>query len=266
MRTRRWGSFSRRVQDVRSSRAKAVRVRPSDALRSVPKTPTLAVSSPPEAVALGTAEDTHALPLVARGPEPARLGRDVLLSHHVSVGESVDGGGQVESEQEFADFALSVAPMLHRTAWLLAGDHHLAEDLVQETLARLFVATRKSRPIDNPGGYARTVLVRLHLDARRRKSASEVITDHVPESATEVDHAGSFALRAAMAHLKPEDRAVLVLRYYLDLSVAETARDLRLNPGAVRMRCSRAVAQLRDQLGDFVVPEAPPAPFPERQP
>ncbi len=170
------------------------------------------------------------------------------------------------SEQEFADFALSVAPMLHRTAWLLTSDRHAAEDLVQETLARLYMAMRKRSPIDNPVGYARTVLVRLHVDARRRRSASEVVTGQVPERAVEIDHVSTMDLRAAMVRLSPEDRAVLVLRYFFELSVAETASDLRLSPGAVRMRCSRAMARLRDQLGDDFVPHIhPDHPSPPRQ-
>ena len=154
------------------------------------------------------------------------------------------------SDEEFADFALSVGPVLHRAAWLLTADSAASEDLVQETLARVYVAGRKRRSIDNPAGYARTVLVRIHIDNRRRRAASEVVTDELPEGMAESDLSNSLALRTAMAGLRREDRAVLVLRYYLDLSVEQTAKDLNLSEGAVRTRTSRALDRLREHLGD----------------
>lgn len=155
--------------------------------------------------------------------------------------------------EEFEQFAASVAPMLQRTAWLLTRNAHGAEDLVQETLAKVYVAARGRRRIDNPAAYARAVLVRLHIDERRRRRSSEVVTDDLPERGHVEDAAATIALRDAVSGLTPIDQAVLVLRYYADLSVTETARDLKISEGAVRTRTSRAVARLRERLGeDFI--------------
>ncbi len=159
--------------------------------------------------------------------------------------------------ESFEEFATSASPMLMRTAWLLAGDRASAEDLVQETLTRVFVRWRKRTPIDNPAGYARTVLVRLHVAGRRRRSAGEVITAHVPERAAESDPTVSLALHAALATLDRRDQAVLVLRYFSDRSVADVAADLDLSESAVRTRTSRASARLRARLGpDFLAPSS----------
>lgn len=160
------------------------------------------------------------------------------------------GDGDLENFEEFAGM---VGPFLHRTAWLLTHDQHRSEDLVQETFAKLYVAWHRRRTIDNPTAYARTVLVRLHLDERRRHRSSEIVTDEVPEAGRERDASASIALRTAMAGLPRTDQAVLILRFYADLSVAETARDLQISEGAVRTRTFRAVARLRERLGDSFI-------------
>lgn len=155
----------------------------------------------------------------------------------------------------FEEFAASATPMLMRTAWLLTGERAAAEDLVQETLTRIFVRWGRRTRIDNPAGYARTVLVRLHVAGRRRRSSSEVVTADLPEAGSHDDRTATLAVRAAMAGLDPRDQAVLVLRYFCDLTVAETAAEMRLTESAVRTRASRATARLRERLGpDFLVP------------
>jgi RNA polymerase sigma-70 factor (sigma-E family) len=150
----------------------------------------------------------------------------------------------------FEQFAREAAPMLQRTAWLLTRDAHAAEDLVQETLAKVYVAWTRRRPIDNPAAYARTVLVREFINVRRRRSSTEVVTDTLPEHGSEQDRSATLALRAAMSDMDPRDQAVLVLRYFVDRTVAETADDLRLTESAVRTRSSRALGKLRARLGD----------------
>ena len=161
--------------------------------------------------------------------------------------------------EDFDSFAASVAPMLQRTGWLLTRDRLASEDLVQETLARVYVALRRRKQIDNPVAYARTVLVRLHVDERRRRRSTEIVTSRLPEAGQEVDASATIALQDAVAGLSRVDQAVLVLRFYADLSVAETARDLNISEGAVRTRTSRAVARLRERLGDDFIddPDAP---------
>ncbi|MGV9270317.1 SigE family RNA polymerase sigma factor [Kitasatospora sp. NPDC003701] len=153
---------------------------------------------------------------------------------------------------EFPDFVASRGRHLLRTAFLLTGgDAHLAEDLVQEALGRIFVKWRRIARLDNPSGYAQTVLVNTFLSHRRRRSSSERVVDAVPEIAVDdPDPALRLTLLRALGELPAQDRAVLVLRFWEDRSVEETAAALRLSGTAVRSRSSRALARMRDTLGD----------------
>ncbi|MBF9072218.1 SigE family RNA polymerase sigma factor [Streptacidiphilus fuscans] len=155
-------------------------------------------------------------------------------------------------EQEYLDFATARAGALYRTACLLtAGDRHLAEDLVQETLGRMYAQWRRVASADNPAAYAHTVLVRAFLSHRRRRSAGEQPTGQLPENvAAEGDATLRLTLLDALSRLHPRDRTVLVLRYWEDRSVEESARVLRISAGAVRTQSSRALVRLRAVLGD----------------
>jgi RNA polymerase sigma-70 factor (sigma-E family) len=154
---------------------------------------------------------------------------------------------------EFEVFAHARAPHLLRSAWLLCGDAHQAEDLVQETLAKVYVRwhRRLGGRIDNPAAYAQTALVRTFLSARRRKSSGELPyaepPDGVhPDRAAETDL--QLLVAEALAGLAPADRAVLVLRYLEDRSVSEVANVLGVSDGAVRNRSMRALDRLRPLL------------------
>lgn len=169
------------------------------------------------------------------------------------------------SEQEFEEFARARTPQLYRSAWLLCGDTQQAEDLVQETLVKVYVRwcrTFGARRIDNPAAYAQTTLVRTFLSARRRRSSTERPAAEPPDRAVP-DPTGLSDVRlelvAALAGLAPADRAVLVLRYLDDLSVDEVARQLGTSSGAVRTRSLRALARLRPLLDTSltVIPERP---------
>lgn len=158
-------------------------------------------------------------------------------------------------EEEFEQLALVLTPRLLRSARLLCGDAHAAEDLVQETLAKLYVRQRSALAprLDNPAAYAQTVLTRTFLSGRRRRSSTELPLADLPEARgpqDDVDGATTrsedrMALFAALRELAPADRAVLVLRYLEELSVEETADRVGCSAGAVRTRCSRALARLR---------------------
>ncbi|NEB79180.1 SigE family RNA polymerase sigma factor [Streptomyces sp. SID14478] len=156
-------------------------------------------------------------------------------------------------EGAFREFAEARTGQLFRSACLLtSGDTHLAEDLVQETLGRMYVAWGRSAVrLGNPAAYAQTVLVRAFLAHQRRRSAGERPSDSLPEAA--VAGAGDASLRLtlldALRQLPPKDRAVVVLRYWEDRSIEETADVLHLSSSAVRTRSSRALARLRAQLG-----------------
>lgn len=164
---------------------------------------------------------------------------------------------------EYAEFVTARARHLHRSACLLAGgDTHLAEDLVQETLGRLYVHWRRVSKAGNPAGYAQTVLTRVFLTHQRRRSSSERATDALPEVA---DPRGSgpggadtllrLTLVEALAQLPAKDRAVVVLRYWEDRSVEETAAAMGASSAAVRTRSTRALAQLRGLLGSGALSE-----------
>jgi RNA polymerase sigma-70 factor (sigma-E family) len=150
---------------------------------------------------------------------------------------------------DFAEFVSVRGNHLFRTAYLLAGDRHLAEDLVQITLGKLYA--RWSR-IDNPVAYARIVLVRTFV-AYRRRTGREHPTDPVPDrQASGTDTALRITLFDALDRLPKRDRAIVVLRYWEDRSVAETAAALGLRSTMVRTRSVRALARLRDLLGNDV--------------
>lgn len=163
-------------------------------------------------------------------------------------------GAPVKQSQvdDYLQFATARSSHLYRTAGLLAGgDSHLAEDLVQETLGRMYVHWRKVSAADNPAAYAHTVLVRVYLSHRRRRSSDERPTGFVPDAtAVEGDAALRLTLLQALGQLSARDRAVVVLRYWEDRSVEETATLLRVSAGVVRTQSSRALARLRTVLGN----------------
>ncbi|MEU2675289.1 SigE family RNA polymerase sigma factor [Streptomyces sp. NPDC007107] len=158
-------------------------------------------------------------------------------------------------EGAFREFAEARMGHLFRSACLLTGgDTHLAEDLVQETLGKMYAAWGRVSRVGNPAAYAQTVLVRCYLGHRRRKSAGERPSGELPDRAGE--SAGDASLRMtlleALRGLPPKDRAVIVLRYWEDRSVAETADALHVSTAAVRTRSTRALARLREQLQDSI--------------
>ncbi|MFI5531331.1 SigE family RNA polymerase sigma factor [Kitasatospora sp. NPDC051853] len=152
---------------------------------------------------------------------------------------------------DFLEFAAGRGPYLVRTAFLLTGgDAHLAEDLAQEALGRLYVKWRTVSRVENPAGYAQATLVNAFLTHKRRRSSGEHVTDTIRETpVSDTDPALRLTLLEALGRLSPQDRAVLVLRFWEDRSVEETAAVLKLRSGAVRTRSARALERLRGVLG-----------------
>ncbi|MFD7899831.1 SigE family RNA polymerase sigma factor [Streptomyces sp. MnatMP-M17] len=164
------------------------------------------------------------------------------------------GGEGVSTSRadDFREFAAGRTNHLFRSACLLtSGDTHLAEDLVQETLGRMYALWGRVSRIDNPAAYAQTVLVRTFLTHQRRRSATERPLGEIPDTAALPgdDPALRVALLDALGRLTPKDRAVVVLRYWEDRSIDETAETMNVSPAAVRTRSVRALAKLRAQLG-----------------
>ncbi|GAA2747614.1 SigE family RNA polymerase sigma factor [Kitasatospora cinereorecta] len=152
---------------------------------------------------------------------------------------------------DFREFAAARGRHLVRTAFLLTGgDAYLAEDLAQETLGRVYDRWRRISRLENPAGYTQTVLVNTFLSYRRRRSSREHVTDTFADApGTESDPALRVTLLRALAGLPAKDRAVVVLRFWEDRSVEETATALHLTASAVRSRSGRALARLRAELG-----------------
>lgn len=137
-----------------------------------------------------------------------------------------------------------------RTAYLLCGDWHTADDLVSTALVKLLRHWRRVSVMENIDGYARRVLVRAWLDERRRPWRREFSRADVPDSAarSEYDVADRMAVLALLNELPPRRRAVLVLRFFCDLSVEETAEALGCASGTVKSQTARALDVLRTRL------------------
>lgn len=163
------------------------------------------------------------------------------------------------SEEEFVEFAEASSPRLRRMAFLLCGDWHTAEDLAQTALAKVFVSWRKIRRRDAAHAYATRTLVNTYLAGQRRKRPTEVLTGRLPECPAALPSPETrIVVLAALAALPPGGRAVVVLRYWGDLSVDQVAAVLGCSPGNVKSQCARALDKLRAVLGDALTePEAP---------
>ncbi|WP_405797240.1 SigE family RNA polymerase sigma factor [Streptomyces sp. NBC_01506] len=158
--------------------------------------------------------------------------------------------GSAQRSAEIETFMQAVSPGLFRAALLVCGDWHLAEDLVQTTLGKVFVSWRRVRTADSPHAYVRTILMRTYLSHVRLHRTYEKPVDELPEQpAAHHDPALRLALAQALARLTPQDRAVVVLRYWEDRSVAQTAKALGMSAGNVRVRSMRALSSLRTSLG-----------------
>jgi RNA polymerase sigma factor (sigma-70 family) len=140
-----------------------------------------------------------------------------------------------------------------RTALTLTRDLYVAQDLVQETLARMFENWDRveNNVIDTPAAYAQVVLVRTFVSQRRRRSFWERPTDSLANEVAgrSEDTALRLVLADALASLRPRDRAVLVLRFICDRSVDEVAVDLQMTSVNVRAVTKRGLARLRAALG-----------------
>ena len=148
----------------------------------------------------------------------------------------------------FADFVRDRSPDLLRSAWLLTGDWHSAHDLVQTALEKSW--PRWGRQLEHPEAYVRRVLLTTYLSWRRRRWHAEVPTAELPEAGGVPDEVDlRQTLLGALAALTPRQRAVLVLRYFDDLSEAETAASLGCAVGTVKSHASRGIEQLRTTPG-----------------
>jgi RNA polymerase sigma-70 factor (sigma-E family) len=165
-----------------------------------------------------------------------------------------------ELEQSFVAFAAARLPALTQAAFLLTGDRHRAEDLVQTALARSYAAWHRIERSD-PEAYVRRVMLNSYRSWCRRRPWRETPTEFLAEradAATTPDHASSQAERdlvwRALATLSPQQRAVVVLRYYEDRGDEEIAEVLGCSVGTVKRQSARALAKLRALGGTEQLP------------
>jgi RNA polymerase sigma-70 factor (sigma-E family) len=148
----------------------------------------------------------------------------------------------------FTEFAAGAQQQLFRRAYLLAGDRDSALDLVQNTLTAMYVAWPR---IIDPPAYAHRTLVRSFLSTKRRKVRERERLEQLPvptDAMPAPEHA--LTVLAALGQLPPRMRSVVVLRYWEDLSVEDTAAALGCSTGTVKSTSSRGLAQLRVLLGE----------------
>jgi RNA polymerase sigma-70 factor (sigma-E family) len=153
-----------------------------------------------------------------------------------------------EHDAEFGEFASSRAAWLRRVAYLLSNDWHQADDLTQSTITQLYLHWHRIRTMENPDGYARTTLVNAFLAERRSPWRRVLLRSHGEETQVASDLDAAIDLRQALAALPARQRATVVLRYYCDLTVEQTAEALNCSAGTVKSQTARGIDGLRRTL------------------
>jgi RNA polymerase sigma-70 factor (sigma-E family) len=156
--------------------------------------------------------------------------------------------------EEFRAFALDRSLRLHQSAYLLCGDWHLAHDLVQDTLVKVYRHWSRVRRADNPDAYVRRILINEARNGWRRRDKAVLVANigaewtapTVPDATDDI--ARRDGLLRALLELSHQQRATVVLRYLEGLSQAETARVLGCSEGTVKSQSSRALATLRKYM------------------
>jgi RNA polymerase sigma-70 factor (sigma-E family) len=164
-------------------------------------------------------------------------------------------------DADYADFVRSRTHSLLRSAYLLTGDQHLAEDLVQEALARTHRAWARLERAGNAEAYARKVMYHAQVSAWRRPKVHESLPGELPDHPGRTDDTAETAarrvtLQRALLALSPKQRAVIVLRYVEDQTEAEAAQLLGVSVSTVKTQCARGLDRLRALLPDLRALEA----------
>lgn len=162
------------------------------------------------------------------------------------------------TEDGFRDWVVLRRDSLRNTAFLLSGDWFLADDLVQEAMTRLYGSWSRVARVANPEAYARKTVVNLFLDHTRRPSRRETSVAVVPDTRITADASTASDYRSqlieALRRVPPGQRAVLVLRYWDDMSVDQTAAVLDTSPSNVKSQASRGLVALREACVELGLP------------
>jgi RNA polymerase sigma-70 factor (sigma-E family) len=156
------------------------------------------------------------------------------------------------SDEEFDGFMRGRWPAMVRLAYALTGDAGHAEDVAQAAFARAYASWGRVRRAGDPDAYVRQIVINTHRSRFRKHRVAEELrgdladtADRQPAGAQQQGPEERQALLDALGALGPRQRAVIVLRYWLDLSEAETAAALNCSVGTVKSQASRALATLR---------------------
>ena len=160
-----------------------------------------------------------------------------------------------EDEQRYREFVVARLDRLRRTAYLLCRDWHTADDLVSITLSKLYRHWSRAAAAVSLDAYVRGILTHAWLDEQRRPWRREDATAEPPDRPHIDPDTGAWAERAALSKLltalPPRQRAVVVLRFYCDLSVTETAEILGISEGTVKSQSARGLEVLRVVANDY---------------
>ncbi|MER5352866.1 SigE family RNA polymerase sigma factor [Kitasatospora sp. NPDC002551] len=158
---------------------------------------------------------------------------------------------RISDQDEFRAFAEERLPELRRTAHWICGDWHHAEDIAQIALTKIYATWDRRHRIDNLEAFAQTVVTRASIDHCRRRWRRERPVETLPDSAgPHTDPSLGLQVRTALNALPTRQRAVVVLRFWADLDIATTAKALNCSAGTVKSHTARALAKLRELLGD----------------
>ncbi|MCA1834759.1 MAG: SigE family RNA polymerase sigma factor [Actinobacteria bacterium] len=152
------------------------------------------------------------------------------------------------AEDEFIGFVLGSQVELRRLAYLVCGDWHRAEDVVQTALANLYVHWSRIRRDEGAGPYARRAVVNAAIDERRRPWRRERPVQELPDGPAVREEPMDAAVVDALLSLPPRQRAVVVLRYVEDIDVAQTAHLLGISSGTVKSQAAKGLQALRKKL------------------
>ena len=163
------------------------------------------------------------------------------------------GDQKKTQDEEFQSFVIGYWPPLLRTAFLLSGEQHVAEDLVQSTLEQVYMAWRRVASADDPAAYVRRVMVNTHARRHRRRLKEFLssrddsgLTHDRPAPGDPIARADSrSALLKALAQLPPRQRQAVVLRYWEDLTETQTAEAMGCSVGAVKSNAAKGIMKLR---------------------
>ncbi|MFC3504157.1 SigE family RNA polymerase sigma factor [Micromonospora krabiensis] len=159
------------------------------------------------------------------------------------------GGRRAEADAEYTDYVRSRMVRWRRTAYLMTGDWDRGDDILQRVLTELYRNWARARRADNLDALVRTMLLRRLLDERRLRWTRVALGAALPERHTDpVDPTDRITLVGVLRQVPPRQRAVLVLRYFQDLSVEETAHALGCSPGTVKSQAAKGLSTLRALL------------------